>query len=153
MSDDETMFLLRTDDEVNKYTGIQKPGSIRDIHTFIHKLIANVVNNEALFWVISLKDDPALIGTFCFWNINKETGTGEIGYTLLPAHWGKGYMHEVMQVAMEYGKETMQLKTTEAYTHKDNTASKKLLEKNGFILDPNKKAEEDENLIVYVSNL
>lgn len=152
ITDDEQLFLLRSDEEVNKYTGISKPVSIQDVQVFINKIIANVTNNEAILWAMSLKDDPTLIGTICFWNINNETATGEIGYTLLTAYWGKGNMHEAMQAAMKYGVDVMKLKTVEAYTHKDNIASKKLLEKNGFKLDPDKKAEEDENLIVYTIN-
>ena len=149
ISDDDKMFFLRTDDDVNKYISNPKPSSIDDVRDLIYRLMNGVKNNEWIFWVMALKHKPELIGTICFWNINKETATGEIGYTLLPDHWGKGYMHEIMHPTIEYGFNAMKLKTIEAFTHKDNKSSTKLLEKNNFILNPHKKAEENADMIVY----
>jgi ribosomal-protein-alanine N-acetyltransferase len=135
MSDDERFFYLRSNDEVNKYVGNPKPQSLDDIHRLIEKLQNNAATNEAIFWVICTKEDPTLIGTACFWNISRENETIEIGYTLLPHVQGKGYMNEAMKALINYGFKTIQAKSIEAFTHKDNAASLKLLERNGFTRD------------------
>lgn len=135
MSDDEAMFALRSNNEVNKYVGNAKPQSIEDIHKLIKLLQNNAANNEAIFWVICTKEDPTLIGTICFWNISNENETIEIGYTLLPHVQGKGYMNEAMSAVIPYGFDTMQAKSIEAFTHKDNVPSARVLERNGFKRD------------------
>jgi ribosomal-protein-alanine N-acetyltransferase len=154
MSDDKELFLLRSNDEVNKYVGNPKPASIEEIHAFIQKLQDNATNNVAILWAICTKDDPKLIGTACFWNISKENETMEIGYTLLPHAWGNGYMNEVVSALITYGFNTIQAKSIEAFTHKDNAASSKLLERNGFKRDKeleekNAGNEDEKDLIVY----
>ena len=153
LNDTDDFFFLRSDNLTNQYTGTPKPANKEEVKIFIQKLIDNVNNNEALFWVLSLKDNPKMIGSFCFWNINKETATGEIGYTLFPEYWGKGYMNEILQAALNYGFNEMKLRTIEAYTHYANAASIKLLDKNNFKLDPSKTAAQDADLICYYSTI
>ena len=43
----------------------------------------------------------------------------------------------------------MKLKTIEAYTHKDNESSMRLLLKNKFKLDTTRKAEKENNRIIF----
>lgn len=133
--DDNEIFLLRSDEGVNKYIDRPKAETIQDAHKFIHKILKSVSNNEVVIWVITTKNSQRLLGTVLFWNIIKEEDKAEIGYELLPHCQGKGIMQEAMAKIIDYGFNTMKLKTIEAVVHKDNEASLKLLDKNNFKRD------------------
>ena len=133
--DEKEIFALRTDDAVNKYLDRLKARSIEEARKFIQKINRNISNNEAVFWGIAYKDDDALIGTACYWNIIKENDRAEIGYELLPAHQGKGIMQEAIAAIIDYGFDSMKLQVIEAVAQKDNQRSFHLLEKFNFTRD------------------
>jgi len=130
--DADAIFSLRNNEIVNQYLGRPKATSAAEAVAFIDKITKGIANNQSMYWVISLKEDPQLIGTICIWNIDIEKDTAEIGYELLPAFHGKGIMQEALAAVIGFGFGTMQLKTIAAYTVPGNMASSKLLERNGF---------------------
>ncbi len=105
-----------------------------------------------MYWVISLKNAPGLIGTICLWNFDTEKNMAEIGYELMPDHQGAGIMNEAMQAVANYSFDELQLRILAALTHPDNEASVNLLKRNGFVLDEiNEFVSKDdaEGLMVY----
>jgi ribosomal-protein-alanine N-acetyltransferase len=68
---------------------------------------------------------------------------------LSPKFQGKGIMNESLKSILEFGFKNLNLDLIEAYTHKRNLSSKKLLERNRFILDVNKKDEHNQDNIIY----
>jgi ribosomal-protein-alanine N-acetyltransferase len=58
---------------------------------------------KAVFWGVSLKSNPALIGTCSFEDIQSEDHRAEVAYDLGKTYWGKGYMSEAMQAILSYG--------------------------------------------------
>ncbi len=63
-----------------------------------------------------------------------EHRRAEIGYGLRDtAHWGKGYMSEVLPFVLRYGFETLQLHRIEAFIGPENLASLRLVERLGFL--------------------
>ncbi len=66
--------------------------------------------------------------------ITKEMrDVAELGYMLLPEFWGRGYGNEIALILMEVAKSENGLKRVYANTDPKNTASRKILLKNGFI--------------------
>jgi len=63
---------------------------------------------------------------------NKEA---EIGYSLLPENWGKGYGSEISQTLVKEAKRFNFIKSLIAIIDPENTASKKILEKSQFKLN------------------
>src|SRR5438067_3727381 len=100
---------------------------------FIKKINDLERNNEAINWAITITGDNKLLGTICFWNINKEHYRSEIGYVLHTDFQGKGIMQEAMVAILKYGFETMNLHSVEANVNPDNVSSIKLLERNYFV--------------------
>ncbi len=74
----------------------------------------------------------------------------ELGYGLCEKYQRQGYMDESLKVVIDFAFTTIKFTGIEAYTHKDNEASKKLLLKNGFILLPHKRDEDNENNQIYL---
>jgi ribosomal-protein-alanine N-acetyltransferase len=131
-SDDaEALLSLRSDEQVNRYLNRPPTTTLADAKAFIDKII----NARAMYWVISLKNAPGLIGTICLWNFNIENNMAEMGYELMPYQQGKGIMNEALQAIMTYSFDELKLWILAAITHPDNEASANLLKRNGFRLD------------------
>lgn len=130
--DAPAVFILRTDEDVNRHLGRQKASSIDDILAFIQKINESIAKGESYYWAICKHDDAALLGTICLFNINSEKSTAEIGYELLPAFQGKGIFKEVMPSVISFVFENIGLKIIEACVAPANISSIKLLEKHGF---------------------
>ena len=58
-------------------------------------------------------------------------------------------MNEALVKIIDFGFNKMKLKAIEAYTHKDNESSMRLLVKNKFKLDTTRKAEKENNRIIF----
>ena len=72
------------------------------------------------------------MGDLCFKGLSAD-GVTEIGYGLLEEHWGKGYATEAVKAAVDWAASQQGVKTIEAETEEWNTASKRVLEKAGFV--------------------
>lgn len=68
------------------------------------------------------------------WNFSKDNKKAEVGYDLNPLFQRKGIMSEALKSILGFGFNNLNLDKIDAFTHKKNESSKKLLEKNGFIL-------------------
>jgi RimJ/RimL family protein N-acetyltransferase len=71
-----------------------------------------------------------------------HAGAVEIGYGTLPGFTGKGYMKETVQLMCQWAFEQEGVKKVTADTSRDNIASQKILESNGFV-----RAGEDEEFL------
>jgi ribosomal-protein-alanine N-acetyltransferase len=128
------LFQMRADKDVMKYIDRPLAQTIDDAIALIKIISDTIDNNDGITWGIFLKDDTAtLIGTIGFWRMQKEHYRAEIGYMLHPVSQGKGLMQEAIKKALEYGFTVMQLHSVEANVNPANDASKKLLEKIGFV--------------------
>jgi ribosomal-protein-alanine N-acetyltransferase len=121
---------------------------------FINKVNIGIANDNWIYWAICFKDNPKLISTTCLWNLNTDENKAEVGYELAPEHQGKGIAKEALTKIIKFGFDMMQLAKIEVYTHKENSASKKLLEKFGFVRDVYEESKidfpvENPNTLVY----
>lgn len=131
MNEDIGFFKLRSDVEVNKYLDRAPCTSISDARDFIIKVNENTAKDLSLYWTIALKDNDALIGTICLFGFT-EDGLCEIGYELLPEYQGRGLMKEAAEAVINYTFSQLQVTTIDAFLHKDNQPSIKLLERLSF---------------------
>lgn len=152
--DDNEIFLLRSNDDVNKFLGRPRISSIQEARQFIDKISKSIEGNESAYWAIATHDSEQLIGTICLWNFDRENHVAEIGYELMPAYQGRGLMQEAVQAVLGFGFNKLTLKRIDAFTHKDNRKSALLLEKFHFMR--NLKIEEsldrnspEKDLLVY----
>ena len=109
--DVEEIFFLRSNPKVLKYLDWAPASSQKDAIEFIEKINDLEKNNEAVTWAITLKNDPKLIGTICYWNIQKEHYRAELGYVLHPDFQGKGVMQEATKEVVKFGFQIMKLQT------------------------------------------
>ncbi len=149
-SDDWDNFNLRSDDLVNKYLADFRHVSIEQTRLFIDKILTGQLNNEWIFWVMTLKASGQFIGTICLWNLSAKQNKAETGYTLHPNFQGQGYMKEALDAVIDYGFNTMHLQTIEAYTHRDNHKSASLLTNCKFKRDTSRVVNDGSKNIIFI---
>ena len=85
---------------------------------------------------------------FCLWAAVEKSGEGVIGccgfhpygdgsalelaYHFIPSSWGRGYATEAAVACVQYGFERLKAPKIVAFTHPDNAASARVLEKIGM---------------------
>jgi RimJ/RimL family protein N-acetyltransferase len=136
---------LRSNASVNEFIDRPKTNNLSDAFAFIQKIRKFVEENESIYWVITEKEKNTLIGTICFWNIDKVKNIAETGFELFPDYQGKGIMQEAFTKILDYGFMTLGFKIITGLTHPSNMKSIRLLERNHFLLDDSFKyvSEED----------
>jgi ribosomal-protein-alanine N-acetyltransferase len=128
-------FPLFSDPEAMRYIG--KPP-----HATSDETLAFVERNQRLFpaqegvgWAMCLRGSDRFIGYAGHWRLMKPHLRSEIGYQMLPEHWGKGLMTEALRAILRFGFEQMGLNSVEAQIDPANTRSRRTLERLGFSQD------------------
>ena len=148
-SDWEMISYLRSDKEVNEFVKRPTAESKEKALEFILKTNKGIDDQNLYYWVITEKNKSEMIGSICLWNFSQDQKSAEAGYDLGPEFQRKGIMGESLKSVLEFGFEKLDLDIIEAYTHKNNESSKKLLEKNGFTFVSGKKDEHNQYNIIY----
>jgi [ribosomal protein S5]-alanine N-acetyltransferase len=141
LSDAQDIFALRSDHAINKYLDRQPSKTIDDAIIFINNITENIKKNESIYWAITLTESKTFVGTICLFGFSDQDNKCEIGYELLSHFQGKGMMKEAASKVIEYAVQTMKVRTIEAFTHKNNQSSIRLLEQLEF-----KKSIEPDNM-------
>ena len=87
---------------------------------------------NSIHWAIIDKATNNIVGT-CGYYRALDKGIGELGCVLLPQYRGQGFMTHAMQLAINFGLNTIGLKRIKAITTKQNDKAVKLLERLNFI--------------------
>lgn len=133
-ADANTLFEMRTNEEVMRYINRERPKTIQDITAFVRTLHEGFLKGENLAWVIALKENPAqMIGSIGYWRTNLANYRAEIGYMLHPAYWRKGIVSEALKASINFGFNEMKLHTIQANINPANDASRQILLKHGFV--------------------
>jgi hypothetical protein len=109
-----------------------------DLHGSLNANIPdNVADAEKDFrfyslWVLVDKEQKLMVGDICFMGEPAEDGQTEVGYGTYTAFREKGYMTEALGAMIMWAKKETGLKRIVAWTRKENLASFKVLQKNGF---------------------
>ncbi len=148
INDDEDIFTLRTDREINKYLDRPLSHTIEDARNFINTVNENIHKNVSLYWAITLSDSNTFVGTICIYGFSDENDNCEIGYELLTNFQEQGIMKQAVEKVIDYAFHTIKVQKMEALLHRDNLRSIKLLEKLLF-KKSNKPDETTPELICY----
>ena len=148
-SDWKMISFLRSDKNVNEFVKRPSAETKEKAQAFIEKINTGIDNRNFYYWKITERNKNKMIGSICLWNFSKDYKTAEIGYDLSPNYQRKGIMNESLKNVTEFGFQRLNLDLIEAYTHRQNKRSKKLLEKNGFNLVQGKKDKDNADNIIY----
>ena len=84
-------------------------------------------------WTAISKTDNTMVGDLCITGEPNIKGEIEIGYGVYDEFQNKGFMTEIVSGIIEWANLQSSVKSIIASTDKTNTASFRVLEKNGFI--------------------
>jgi aminoglycoside 6'-N-acetyltransferase len=85
----------------------------------------------------------ALVGDVGLSPADGEAGVIKLGYTVDPAHQGRGYATEAIAALIRYAFATLDAEVVRAYADADNVPSIRVMEKNGLELIERWTATED----------
>ena len=132
LEDAKEVQSLRSDERVMNHMDSKKHLSIEQSEEFIKENFKTYALEKGIFWAITEKNSGVFIGDFAYWRIDHKNYRAEIGYTLKPDYWGKGYMKETMDAALKFGFKELNLHSFEANINPENNNSRKILDRTGF---------------------
>lgn len=146
--DYSTVLFLRSDPKMIQFIKRDPPRNLKEAVEFVDKVHLGYKNKVNINWVLSLKNDHAMIGSVCLWNFSENGKIGELGYDLHPHHQKQGYMLEAVRSVLEFGFNVLELERIMAYTDKSNLKSLSLLKKNQFVISENETDPDNENNVI-----
>ncbi len=113
---------------------------------FEQTILPNVADKNknylySTLWTAIAKSENVMVGDLCIVGEPNEAGEIEIGYGTYDEFQNKGFMTEIVSGIIEWAKTQSSVHAIIASTEKSNTASFRVLEKNGFL-----KMDESETL-------
>lgn len=121
----------------DKRTYLFRPGLLRENERAVKKLVSRMRREESdrkqWFRIVCRGDNPdAIVGVVEIYNINQRIEEVEIGYTISPDLYGKGIATEVVNLVTRFLFDEVKCNRIKAMVHINNTASQKVLQKNGY---------------------
>ena len=124
--------MIRSDERVSKFLDSEKHASLAHTERFISDNLETYESGKGLFWGLIERSSNNFIGDLAFWRIDIRHSRAEIGYTLKPEYWGRGYMKEAMTRIIQFGYDELNIHSIEANINPKNENSRALLLKMGF---------------------
>ncbi len=146
--DKDNFFLLSSNEVVMQY--IRPVSTKEESDKFLLENISMYVNNPHRGrWAALEKNTGQFVGSFAIIPIPDDAEKIQLGYSLLPENWGKGYATELTNAGLQYFFVHESLPEIYGVTETPNTASQKVLLKAGF--QPfGKKKEGEKELLVFI---
>jgi ribosomal-protein-alanine N-acetyltransferase len=129
--DEEIFFALNGNDAVMRY--IRPAKSRAECSVFLMENIT-YCEREKIYgrWAVEDKITSEFVGSFAIIPVPGKEEQIQLGYALLPAHWGKGYATELSRAGIDYVFDKTPVDLLYAYTRAENLSSQKVLVKAGF---------------------
>lgn len=103
------------------------------VEAMIERSLSRWTAGEPAKWGIALEQDDRLVGTCGFNEWSKAHRWVELAYDLARDHWGKGLMRQAVAAVIQWTYRQDQVDRIHAFVRVDNTRSKLLLERIGFV--------------------
>lgn len=132
VNDANTLYKIYSDKEAMKYRGSKPMETVEEAKEFINT--QELLKGKILTirkGVESLKENE-LIGTIMYRFNEDNKKECEIGYSIGRKFWGKGFGKEIVKVILETLEKNRAIEKVIAWSNKENVASIKILEQNGF---------------------
>lgn len=132
LADAPHLLEIRSSLDAMQYMDSAPFKDLAEAEKFTSEKISDRTSKKGISWAITLSADNTFLGDVAYWKITSKHHHGEIGYSLKPQHWGKGYMTEAVTAVLTWGFQQLNLHRVEADINPSNKASRKLLLKMGF---------------------
>jgi RimJ/RimL family protein N-acetyltransferase len=133
LEDANKIFLLNGDEEVMRH--IRKAMNKEDSDKFLQQNIEFYIANPKLGrWAVEENMTGNFVGSFALIPLpfEDEKHKMQLGYSLLPSEWGKGYATELTAIGIDYFFDNHSYDELHGITTSANVSSQKVLLKCGF---------------------
>ena len=133
---DDAPFILRLVNEPSwlRFIGDKGVRTLEDARAYLLKGPLDMYDRLGFgLYQTELRDGATPIG-ICGLIKRESLPDVDVGFALLPEHWGKGYGYEAASAVLEHGKRDFALQRIVAITSPDNRRSIRVLERLGMAL-------------------
>lgn len=134
MSDVNDMFEYAKMPIVGPVAGWEPHRHINDTKNIIQMFRDKKKYGQLGVFAIILKEEYKMIGTVELHTYIRGY-KAELGYTISPYYWGRGYAAEASLAVLKWGFTNLMLKRIECTTFVSNAQSKRVCEKLGFVYE------------------
>jgi len=129
--DVSALFTIFGDADAMRYWGSPPLADVSGARALLDDIRRHFRARTLFQWGIAAESDT-LLGTTTLFQIDQEHRRGVIGFALGRAHWGRGYASDAVTTVLRFAFEQLRLHRIEADPDPQNTASIRLLERQGF---------------------
>ncbi|NLC54461.1 MAG: GNAT family N-acetyltransferase [Erysipelothrix sp.] len=129
-SNTEALFLMFSDKELCRKSGLTPQTHISQTYTFILDNQKKVKSRVYYYWGIFVEE--TLVGVVSLLGLDYIKQTGELGYFIGSDYTRNGYMSKTLKLVVNFALSKTKIKAINAYVETNNQASIKLVEKLGF---------------------
>lgn len=133
-SDLDALANIQARPDVMRYLH-EEPRTRQDVAALLTQCIEmNRLDQQGdnLILAVETRDSGTMIGSANLIWLSEEHGQGEVGYTLHPDHWGRGYASEAVRAIMMFGFREIELHRIIGSCDDRNERSIRLLERVGM---------------------
>jgi ribosomal-protein-alanine N-acetyltransferase len=124
---------LKSDPMVWKFSTKCATTKTQDAKVHLESILRNYGENKCEFQAIFLKDTGEYIGEAGILSFNNQNKRSVVGYNLIFDFWANGYATEITKALVKHLFEMEKVERIEALVGDGNGASRKVLEKSGFV--------------------
>ncbi len=143
LKDTSQLYKIYSDKDAMKYRGSKSMEGVEDAKEFVQNRCETKGNILTIRKGVELLKDNKLIGSLMIRMDNNNSNECEIGYSIGRQFWKEGYGTEIVALLIYNIKKNKEIKYIIAWSHMENTASIKILERNGFCRVKNNTTEEN----------
>ena len=149
--DAEALHVLAGDPEVMRYVGDSRTWDLGRVREWIGRLNESYRTRGFSRWAVVEKGSGLAVGS-CGFAPLPWSGEIDFGYMFRRDRWGRGYASEITPAALRYGFERYGFREVVASIDPKNDASRRVLEKIGFVYRNNEvQPGEEEESEIYVA--
>lgn len=131
--DAPALFALYSDPAVMRYWSRPPMSASSEAEGLVAEILDACAQRTMLNWMVTQRDDDAVIGTCTLFRFDPRHRRAEIGYSLRQDRWGRGYAREAVTLSLDWAFGTLGLHRIEAGIDPRNDGSRALLQRLGFV--------------------
>lgn len=132
-ADAAAVFATYSDPEVVRYWSGSPWTDLARADEYIAKGAADIAGGSAMRLGVEIAATGEWAGQVSLHQFDAQNRRCEVGYALHPTHWGHGYIAEALDTVLEFGFTTLDLNRVEADIDPRNAASRRAVERCGFV--------------------
>jgi len=133
LDDIDDMYEYAKDADLTKYLTWSPHPDKAYTFEYVSYLQSRYKSGDFFDWAVVL--DGKMIGTCGFTRFNFQHNVGEIGYVINPDYHGRGIATEAVKEVIRFGFENLSLNRIECRFMIENSASRRVMEKNGMTFE------------------